>query len=77
MKLFGPRGQVVEGVATRFCNEHYDTVPVHIVSRGGATRLFGLGIVPGVSDVFGDVTSGNVGLSTVLKAGNIIPTLKI
>ena len=73
------RGQVVEGVAPKgFATEHYDTVPSPLsLAGGGATRLFGQGgIAAGVSDVFGDVTSGNVGLSTVLKAGNIIRNTK-
>ncbi len=73
------RGQVVEGVAPKgFATEHYDLTPSPLsLAGGGATRLFGQGgIAAGARDVFGDITSGNVGLSTILKAGNIVRNTK-
>ena len=72
--LYISRGQVVEGVAPKgFVTEHYDLTPSPLsLAGGGATRLFGQGgIAAGARDVFGDIASGNVGLGTILKAGNI------
>lgn len=73
------RGPVSKGSAPKgFGQEHYDQVPSPLTLGGGGTSsLFGVGgVAAGAADVFGDISGGNVGLGTVLKAASTIGNAK-
>lgn len=65
-------GVVGEDDPATFATSHYDKTPSPLsVQGGGVANLFGGGgILDGASSVLGDITSGNVGLGTLLTAAN-------
>lgn len=76
--VYYDNGRVAQNSPTGFGIDHYDTVPSPISLAGGGTRsLFGTGgVLAGVEDVFGAVSSGRAFespenfLSTVVKSVN-------
>jgi hypothetical protein len=67
-------GAVGEDDPATFASSHYDKTPSPLsVQGGGVANLFGGGgILDGASSVLGDITSGNVGLGTLLTAANTV-----
>jgi len=77
--VFYSTGAVEEGNApVGFGAEHYDTSPSPIsLAGGGAASLLGAGgVLAGGASVFSDLSSGNVGLGTLIKATNTIKNAK-
>jgi hypothetical protein len=77
--VFYSTGAVEEGNApVGFGTEHYDTSPSPIsIAGGGAASLLGAGgVLAGGASVFSDLSSGNVGLGTLIKATNTIKNAK-
>ena len=68
------RGAVGEDSPATFATSHYDKTPSPLtVQGGGVGNLFGGGgVLDGASSVFNDITSGNVGLGTLLTAANTV-----
>ena len=69
--LYG-RGVVGEDNPATFATSHYDKTPSPLgVSGGGVDNLFGTGgVLDGIGSVLGDLSSGNVGLGTLITAIN-------
>ena len=77
--VFYSTGAVEEGNApVGFATEHYDTSPSPISVAGGgvANLLGGGGVLAGAGSVFSDLSSGNVGLGTLINASNTIKNAK-
>ena len=72
------RGAVSEDSPATFATTHYDKTPSPLsVEGGGVANLFGGGgVLDGASSVLGDITSGNVGLGTLLTAASTIKNAK-
>lgn len=72
------RGAVGEDSPATFATNHYDKTPSPLsVSGGGLANLFGGGgVLDGASSVLGDITSGNVGLGTLISAASTIKNAK-
>ena len=68
------RGRVGEDSPATFATTHYDKTPSPLsVSGGGVANLFGGGgVLDGASSVIGDITSGNIGLGTLITAANTV-----
>jgi hypothetical protein len=77
--VFYARGGIEEGNAPKgFATEHYDKTPSPIsIAGGGTASLFGQGgVLAGAGSVFGDITSGNIGLGTIIKGVNTVRNAK-
>lgn len=70
--VFYDRGSVSSDPPPGIGGSKYDNRPSSLTPAGGGTAtLFGLGgVAEGISGVFGDLASGQVGLSTVLETIN-------
>lgn len=77
--VFYSTGAIEEGNSPKgFGEEHYDNTPSPIsVAGGGSASLFGAGgVIAGGASVFSDISSGNIGLGTLIKATNTIKNAK-
>jgi len=68
------RGAIGEDSPATFATSHYDTTPSPLsIEGGGIGSLFGAGgVLDGGSSVLRDITSGNIGLDTIIKGANTI-----
>lgn len=72
------RGPMGENGPKGFGTDHYDKTPSpNSLAGGGAASLLGVGgVLAGGFGVLDDITGGNVGFGTVLKAANTIGNAK-
>lgn len=76
--VFYDRGPVSDGDPTGFAQIHYDNQPSSLtVLGGGSSTLLGAGgVVEGLSGIFNDVATGNIGLDTIIEAVNTYQNAK-
>lgn len=72
------RGAIGEDSPATFATSHYDTTPSPLsIEGGGVANLFGGGgVLDGASSVLGDITSGNIGLGTIINGINTVRNAK-
>lgn len=72
------RGKIEDGIPAGFGNSHYDQTPSPITIQGGGTStvLGPGGLFDGVGSILNDISTGNIGLDTILKGVNTVRNAK-